>query len=1026
VKRALLPGRTLAVGGYVIDATGVGWWCGRMAGTGAFVGREGELSRLESALAERARLVLVVGDAGIGKTRFVAEGLRRAAAVGMVAVGGGCLPLTEKLPLLPLADALDELSRLDGGVRFEAALTAAPAYVRPEVARLLPRLAEGEPEATGGAEGWRQDRLFAGIAELLGGVARRSALALLIEDVHWSDTATLDFLTYLMRAGRDGALTTVVTCRSDEVPLDAAVADWLTHVRRTAAVEEIRLGPLSRVEVTEQVTALVGAPPPGELVEEVYARAEGHPFFTEQLVTAAGTDSGRIAQPVVLPDRLAELLLAQAARGGGDGQAVLVALAVAGRPLTDGLLIEITGSGADTVRAAVRELTEAHLLARPSDGAHRPRHALLAEALVAEMLPAERISLHERVAGALETSGGEELAAEAAGHWAAAGRGEEELRARLTAARLAEKVFVYADAAVHWKRAIELAQALPSVDLSDEIDLPHLYLKAVDALEASGDGVQAAAVSEEAYNRFADHPDRATAALVHLRAACMRALDSPATGLPLMEEALRLYEGAVPSAEHAMAWVWYAALFLQEAPPEEVLAALDRALEVAEAAGATTLMPRILCGLAHQSFLRGEIDEGFRLLARARSVPDQDAWTVGWVAVFESDALLKAGNFEEATSVALRGDDAVRQNGLAGNLYATVLLGNAVEGLLARGRTAEAAALIDPLTNRPVERDSVLLHACRAEIDLLRGEVDAAAERITQTKLEASLDLARELGQLFADVAVWAGRPAEALDEVQRLLGRLEGTEWVILCGWLLVVGMRACADLAEQARARRDQTGVHTALAAADKLASWMKREHDVPFTEHPFLTANPAVRATWDAESSRSNGASDPEAWAVAADRWDALGYRHRAAYARWRQADALLAAPHGGRGAAATVLSTAAAEAREHLPLMRAIQHLARRARIDLSSTSHPVEDREPPAATVAFGLTDRELDVLRLVAEGKTNPEIAAALFISPRTAGVHVTHILRKLDATTRVQAATIAERAGLLASTNEPARRRAT
>jgi predicted ATPase len=243
------------------------------------------------------------------------------------------------------------------------------------VARLLPRLAEGEPEATGGAEGWRHERLFAGIAELLGGVARRSALALLIEDVHWSDTATLDFLTYLMRAGRDDALTTVVTCRSDEVPLDAAVADWLTHVRRTALAEEIRLGPLSRVEVTEQVTALVGAHPPSELVKEVYARAEGHPFFTEQLVTAAVTDSGRIAQPVVLPDRLAELLLAQAARGGGDGQAVLVALAVAGRPLTEDALAEVTGSGADTIRAAVRELTEAHLVATPSDGAHRPRHA---------------------------------------------------------------------------------------------------------------------------------------------------------------------------------------------------------------------------------------------------------------------------------------------------------------------------------------------------------------------------------------------------------------------------------------------------------------------------------------------------------------------------------------------------------------------------------------------------------------------------------------------------------------------------
>jgi predicted ATPase len=215
-----------------------------MAGTGAFIGRARELSRLQSALGERAGLVLVVGDAGIGKTRFVGEGLRRATAGGMVAFGGGCLPLAEKLPLLPVADALAELSRVDGGAPFEAALVVAPAYVRSELARLLPRLAAGEPAVAEPVEGWRQERLFAGVAELLDGVARRSPLVLLIEDVHWADSATLDLLTYLVRAGRGGAVSVVVTCRIDEVPLDAGVADWLTHIRRDAGVEEIRAWPV--------------------------------------------------------------------------------------------------------------------------------------------------------------------------------------------------------------------------------------------------------------------------------------------------------------------------------------------------------------------------------------------------------------------------------------------------------------------------------------------------------------------------------------------------------------------------------------------------------------------------------------------------------------------------------------------------------------------------------------------------------------------------------------------------------------
>jgi predicted ATPase len=346
----------------------------------------------------------------------------------------------------------------------------------------------------------------------------------------------------------------VVTCRSDETPLEEATADWLTHVRRDAGAEEIRLSPLSQEEATDQVTALVGARPPAGLVEEVYARAEGHPFFTEQLVAAAVTDTGQLAQPVTLPARLAELLVARAARCSSDSRAVLSALAVAGRPLTEAMLGEIAGMDSDSVRAAMRELTEAWLVATTADGGHRPRHALLAEAVSDQLLPGERVSLHERLARSLEITGDETLAAEAAGHWAAAGRTEEELQARLTAAEATEHVFAYADAATHWQRAIELCQVEPTADLGEGLDVPHLYLRAVDALEACGEVGRAWAVAEEAYRGFADHPDPATAAQVHFRAAGFREVfDSAAAGLPLMKEALRLFEG-MATAEHAQAW----------------------------------------------------------------------------------------------------------------------------------------------------------------------------------------------------------------------------------------------------------------------------------------------------------------------------------------------------------------------------------------------------------------------------------------------------------------------------------------
>ena len=190
-----------------IDWRGSGWWAGGMAGPAGFVGRGSELSRLLGALGGDARLVLVVGDAGVGKTRFVGEGIARAAASGMVLLRGECLPLSGTLSLHPVADALGELSRLQDGQLLAAALDAVPGYVRAEIARLLPALnpkSPGGPAPDGRDEGWSRERLFSGVAELLAAVGRRSptGVGLVLEDVHWADSATLDCLTFLARPGR--------------------------------------------------------------------------------------------------------------------------------------------------------------------------------------------------------------------------------------------------------------------------------------------------------------------------------------------------------------------------------------------------------------------------------------------------------------------------------------------------------------------------------------------------------------------------------------------------------------------------------------------------------------------------------------------------------------------------------------------------------------------------------------------------------------------------------------------------------
>jgi DNA-binding CsgD family transcriptional regulator len=167
------------------------------------------------------------------------------------------------------------------------------------------------------------------------------------------------------------------------------------------------------------------------------------------------------------------------------------------------------------------------------------------------------------------------------------------------------------------------------------------------------------------------------------------------------------------------------------------------------------------------------------------------------------------------------------------------------------------------------------------------------------------------------------------------------------------------------------------------------------------------PADRALWEAERSRLTGRGDPAIWAAAAKAWDDLGWLHNTGYAYWRQAQALL---DGGQPATAA-LRAAAAAASGHAPLTAKIRALAERARIPLRD--QPTSPA-PGQQRASLGLTARELSVLRLLAAGRTNAQIGAELYMSPKTASVHVTSILRKLGVSGRVQAAALAERAGLL------------
>jgi tetratricopeptide (TPR) repeat protein len=528
-----------------------------------------------------------------------------------------------------------------------------------------------------------------------------------------------------------------------------------------------------------------------------------------------GLKGGTLLLPPGLPARLAGLLAARAGRCAGDAREVLDALAVAARPLSEDLLCAVTGLDVAAVRLGLRELAAARLLAdgAAAGGGHRLRHALLAEAVAGGLLPGERAGLHERTARALEAAGDAALAGEAAGHWQAAGRPAGELSARVTAAGSAERVFGYAQAAAHWQRTIELWADVPGAASAAGIELPRVYARAIDALVLAGDGVRAGVVAEQAYRRFAGYPDPAAAAVVYHRAAFCWWFDVPARGLPLIEEALRLFGQAPPSAGHAEALFDYANIFLRsgEGRVGASVPVLNRALAMAEAAGATALIPQILSVLAGEAFVRGQVEEGFTGLRRAWDLAQAagDGPVLLWLAVRESDALLKLAKFQSAADVALRGLAAARRAGLGAWFGATFLAFNASEALLALGSTAQAAALVDPLTTGLPDRDHWVLHEARAEIDLLRGDVNAAARRHQRVRVTigpiGDVLSARESASRGAEVALWAGRPGDTLDEVRQVFPLFKAPDLTILCGRLLAVGMRACADLAEQARARRD-----------------------------------------------------------------------------------------------------------------------------------------------------------------------------------------------------------------------------
>ncbi len=323
----------------------------------------------------------------------------------------------------------------------------------------------------------------------------------------------------------------------------------------------------------------------------------------------------------------------------------------------------------------------------------------------------------------------------------------------------------------------------------------------------------------------------------------------------------------------------------------------------------------------------------------------------------------------------------------------------------------------------PLGVNDILTQELLGRLALVRGDFEEAAVRLrplaARAERAADIQFVAPVQSSLIELALWQGQPDEAAERAAATIAMIDYTPEVRI-GDVYALGLRANADVAELARARRSPDGERGAIEAGDRILAGMRRRHADVLEKRPaFEPFSTALLLLCEAEATRLHRRADPDAWLASVGAWDRLGRPYPAAYARWREAEARLA----GRGDRA--LATAALRAARDIaaglqaePLAREVAALAARARLDLEPKQEEPPVTKDPAA--GLGLTPREREVLGLVALGRTNRQIADELFISENTAGVHVSNILGKLGVAGRGEAAALAYRLGLVGPASEP------
>ena len=954
-----------ASGGAILTGVGNG-------GSDLFVGRRRELEDLEAGLAAartgHGSCLLLAGAAGIGKSRLAHEFVLRARAQpGSAILRGRCFDLVStELPYEPFLDALR-------GVRA--------------------------PDELPGRTARTQLQVFEDILTVLRDHAAASPVVLLLEDLHWADASTLDLIVFLAHHLADLRLLLIATLRPDEPASAERMQRFADGVRRSDSARVLELGPLGPDELDALLAARAGGPLPRSLTDAIVARSEGNPLFAEELLATAD-DAG-----AELPRRVRDLLLRRVARLDAPTQELLRVAAAAGRDVEYPLLNAVVAQPERQTRESLRQAVEhGVLVANQASGTFRFRHALLAEAVYATILPGEREEVHGRLAEAL-TKFHIGRPAELATHWMVAGRAAESLAASIQAAHEAEAQFGLAEAVGHLRRALQLWPSVPDAARLAQLDLAELHSWAAELASHVGDASSAVDLGQRAID-LAGTADPLRAALLYERLArYLHASGRADATLAVLERAVELVPSEPPTPQRAQLLAALAYGLMLAWRNGDALVVAEEAVSLARATDSSAAEQRALTAAGTALAYLGRADEGLSRLWRALHLAEDRADPVALqrAYIMLTDVLTMLGRPRESAELAAAGMEAMRAYGAD----TTVLVANHVEALIAIGEwdaaDAASAAAVRAITasypHMPV--------TIRAALETGRGHFDEARAHLAAAK--ATLRLDRDVAThhaYVADLALSEHRWTDAAETVAKALAlaRFDGSAPLRM--WLCAQGLRAYADLVALARARRD----------GDAAAAWMHCAQDLLATARSSAADAAKVTADGDAwlavaeaEYARAEGTAGPQAWARAVAAWERLQRPPLAAYGRWRQAEALVAAG-APRTEAAPVLAAAYAVATRvgAAPLAADIERLAQRARLDL--TPPPVPAGGDQSLGQILGLTQREAEVLALVARGYTNREIAATLVISVKTASVHVSHILRKLDVPTRLAAAAVAHR----------------